>query len=127
MEVHFTPDVQAKLDRLAMTGYDFHPEVENDFAEIWDFINRGKGVAGQIARLLSVFKGTNGGRFYVNDEKSKSMRPLPHPVVPGNTEWERFDNAERKVFRLRPLYPRALLDILWRHGRKSRFLDNVAR
>jgi toxin ParE1/3/4 len=21
-----------------MTGYDFHPEVENDFAEIWDFI-----------------------------------------------------------------------------------------
>jgi hypothetical protein len=67
MEVHFTPDVQAKLDRLAMTGYDFHPEVENDFAEIWDFINRGKGVAGQIARLLSVFKGTNGGRFYVNE------------------------------------------------------------
>lgn len=21
-----------------MTGYDFHPEVQNDFAEIWDFI-----------------------------------------------------------------------------------------
>jgi plasmid stabilization system protein ParE len=21
-----------------MTGYEFHPEVENDFAEIWDFI-----------------------------------------------------------------------------------------
>ncbi len=21
-----------------MTGYDFHPEVEHDFAEIWDFI-----------------------------------------------------------------------------------------
>jgi plasmid stabilization system protein ParE len=21
-----------------MNGYDFHPEVENDFAEIWDFI-----------------------------------------------------------------------------------------
>jgi plasmid stabilization system protein ParE len=21
-----------------VTGYDFHPEVENDFAEIWDFI-----------------------------------------------------------------------------------------
>jgi plasmid stabilization system protein ParE len=21
-----------------MTGYDFHPDVENDFAEIWDFI-----------------------------------------------------------------------------------------
>jgi plasmid stabilization system protein ParE len=21
-----------------MTGYDFHPEVETDFAEIWDFI-----------------------------------------------------------------------------------------
>ncbi|MGA2134099.1 MAG: type II toxin-antitoxin system RelE/ParE family toxin [Bryobacteraceae bacterium] len=21
-----------------MTGYDFHPAVENDFAEIWDFI-----------------------------------------------------------------------------------------
>ncbi len=21
-----------------MTGYNFHPEVENDFAEIWDFI-----------------------------------------------------------------------------------------
>jgi plasmid stabilization system protein ParE len=21
-----------------MTGYDFHPDVENDFAEVWDFI-----------------------------------------------------------------------------------------
>jgi hypothetical protein len=26
------------------------------------------------------------------------MNPLPAPSVPGNTEWERFDNAVRKVF-----------------------------
>jgi hypothetical protein len=26
------------------------------------------------------------------------MRPLPPPPVPGKTDWERFDNAVRKVF-----------------------------
>jgi hypothetical protein len=26
------------------------------------------------------------------------MKPLPAPDVPGNTPWERFDNAMRKVF-----------------------------
>jgi len=26
------------------------------------------------------------------------MNPLPAPSVPGNTEWERFDNAVKKVF-----------------------------
>ncbi len=26
------------------------------------------------------------------------MNPHPAPSVPGNTEWERFDNAVRKVF-----------------------------
>lgn len=26
------------------------------------------------------------------------MKPQPAPPVPGNTEWERFDNAVRKVF-----------------------------
>jgi hypothetical protein len=26
------------------------------------------------------------------------MKPQPAPSVPGNTEWERFDNAVRKVF-----------------------------
>jgi hypothetical protein len=25
------------------------------------------------------------------------MKPLPAPYVPGNTEWERFDNAFRKI------------------------------
>ena len=25
------------------------------------------------------------------------MKPLPAPHVPGNTEWERFDNAFRKI------------------------------
>lgn len=29
--------------------------------------HRGRDVAGQIARLLSIFKGSNGGRFYVNE------------------------------------------------------------
>jgi hypothetical protein len=26
------------------------------------------------------------------------MNPRPAPHVPGSTEWERFDNAVRKVF-----------------------------
>jgi hypothetical protein len=26
------------------------------------------------------------------------MNPHPAPQVPGNTDWERFDNAVRKVF-----------------------------
>ena len=26
------------------------------------------------------------------------MNPLAAPSVPGNTEWERFDNAVKKVF-----------------------------
>jgi hypothetical protein len=26
------------------------------------------------------------------------MNPHPAPPVPGNTDWERFDNAVRKVF-----------------------------
>jgi hypothetical protein len=26
------------------------------------------------------------------------MRPTPAPSVPGSTDWERFDNAVRKVF-----------------------------
>ncbi len=26
------------------------------------------------------------------------MNPHPVPSVPGNTEWERFDNAVKKVF-----------------------------
>lgn len=26
------------------------------------------------------------------------MNPPPAPSVPGNTEWERFDNAVKKVF-----------------------------
>jgi hypothetical protein len=26
------------------------------------------------------------------------MNPLPAPNVPGNTEWERFDNAVTKLF-----------------------------
>jgi hypothetical protein len=30
------------------------------------------------------------------------MKPLPPPNVPGNTEWERFDNAVRKVFSVPP-------------------------
>jgi hypothetical protein len=25
------------------------------------------------------------------------MKPLPAPQVPGNSEWERFDNAMQKV------------------------------
>jgi hypothetical protein len=25
------------------------------------------------------------------------MKPAPAPNVPGNTEWERFDNAFRKI------------------------------
>jgi len=25
------------------------------------------------------------------------MRPKPAPYIPGNTEWERFDNAVRKM------------------------------
>jgi hypothetical protein len=25
------------------------------------------------------------------------MKPLPPPNVPGDTEWERFDNAFRKI------------------------------
>jgi hypothetical protein len=25
------------------------------------------------------------------------VKPLPAPSVPGNTEWERFDNAFRKI------------------------------
>jgi hypothetical protein len=28
------------------------------------------------------------------------MNPLPAPKVPGNSDWERFDNAVRKVFAL---------------------------
>jgi hypothetical protein len=27
----------------------------------------------------------------------ESMKPLPAPPVPGNTEWERFDNAVGKL------------------------------
>jgi hypothetical protein len=30
------------------------------------------------------------------------MNPHPTPSVPGNTEWERFDNAVRKVFSVLP-------------------------
>jgi len=30
------------------------------------------------------------------------MNPLPAPPVPGNTDWERFDNAVRKVFSVSP-------------------------
>ncbi len=30
------------------------------------------------------------------------MNPHPAPSVPGNTEWERFDNAVRKVFSVSP-------------------------
>jgi uncharacterized protein YdaU (DUF1376 family) len=30
------------------------------------------------------------------------MKPLPAPNVPGNTEWERFDNAVRKIFSVSP-------------------------
>lgn len=26
------------------------------------------------------------------------MKPIPAPNVPGNTDWERFDNAVRKAF-----------------------------
>ena len=26
------------------------------------------------------------------------MKPLPAPEVPGNNDWERLDNAVRKVF-----------------------------
>ena len=26
------------------------------------------------------------------------MKPLPPPNVPGDTEWERFDNAVKKAF-----------------------------
>lgn len=26
------------------------------------------------------------------------MKPLPAPNIPGNTDWERFDNAVRKAF-----------------------------
>jgi hypothetical protein len=25
------------------------------------------------------------------------MKPLPAPPIPGNSEWERFDNAFRKI------------------------------
>jgi hypothetical protein len=25
------------------------------------------------------------------------MKPLPAPSIPGNTEWERFDNSFRKI------------------------------
>jgi hypothetical protein len=25
------------------------------------------------------------------------MKPIPPPAIPGKTEWERFDNAMRKV------------------------------
>jgi len=35
-------------------------------------------------------------RKRVYDETS--MKPLPAPVVPGNTDAERFDNTVRKVF-----------------------------
>jgi hypothetical protein len=30
------------------------------------------------------------------------MKPLPPPSVPGNTDWQRFDNAVRKVFSVSP-------------------------
>jgi hypothetical protein len=30
------------------------------------------------------------------------MNPHPAPSVPGSTEWERFDNAVRKVFSVQP-------------------------
>jgi hypothetical protein len=30
------------------------------------------------------------------------MKPLPAPKVPGSTEWERFDNAVRMAFRVKP-------------------------
>jgi hypothetical protein len=30
------------------------------------------------------------------------MNPLPPPNVPANTDWERFDNAVRKVFSVPP-------------------------
>ena len=30
------------------------------------------------------------------------MNPRPAPPIPGNTEWERFDNAVRKVFSVSP-------------------------
>ena len=30
------------------------------------------------------------------------MKPQPAPPVSGNTEWERFDNAVRKVFNVSP-------------------------
>jgi hypothetical protein len=34
-------------------------------------------------------------RFWRYD--GAKMKPLPAPEVPGNTEWERFDNAFRKI------------------------------
>lgn len=30
------------------------------------------------------------------------MNPRPAPPIPGNTQWERFDNAVRKVFSVPP-------------------------
>jgi hypothetical protein len=30
------------------------------------------------------------------------MNPHPAPEVPGNTDWQRFDNAVRKVFSVSP-------------------------
>ena len=29
----------------------------------------------------------------IYEERGSKMKPLPPPEVPGNTEWERFDNA----------------------------------
>jgi hypothetical protein len=28
------------------------------------------------------------------------MKPLPAPRVPGDTEWQRFDNAVRQLFKV---------------------------
>jgi hypothetical protein len=30
------------------------------------------------------------------------MKPQPAPSVPGSTDWQRFDNAVRKVFSVPP-------------------------
>ena len=30
------------------------------------------------------------------------MKPLPAPPVPGETDWQRFDNAVRMAFRVKP-------------------------
>jgi hypothetical protein len=32
----------------------------------------------------------------------EAMNPLPAPNVPGETDWQRFDNAVRKVFSVSP-------------------------